>query len=126
MSNPQQLRYVADIVDVDIDAIEAFLTTRTAEQLVAHHPDTTEHKMACAVEWMLQSAAFDARYALEKLAAPEEQYRALELRRDLKNGWNLLVNAATPWRQTPGHDADRWRRVTHTSEEGQGRPEGGK
>lgn len=117
MSNPQQLRYTVDITDNDIDAIEAFLTTHTAEQLVAYHPDTTEHKMAIAVERMLQSSAFDARHALEKLADAEETdlYGEMDLWHELKGGWNQLVNAATPWRQTPGHDADRWRRVTHTS-----------
>ncbi|WP_328665545.1 hypothetical protein OG905_00995 [Streptomyces sp. NBC_00322] len=117
MSNPQQLRYTVDITGTDVDAIESFVTTRTAEQLATHDPDTTEHRMAAAVERMLQSAVLDARSALNRLAEPEqaELYGELELRHELKNGWNQLVRAASPWRQDPGYGTGRWCRVTHTN-----------
>ncbi|MEU6348364.1 hypothetical protein ABZ896_03455 [Streptomyces sp. NPDC047072] len=116
MSDPQQLRYTVDITSKDIDAIEAFLTTRTAEQFTAHEPGTIEHRMAGAVEWGVKDLVVDARIALEWLADPEQAdlHGELDLRHDLRRAWNLLVRMTNPWRRHPGHDTARWCRVTYT------------
>jgi hypothetical protein len=117
MSDPQQLRYTVDVTSKDIDAIEAFLGTRTAQQSAAHARGSAEHRIADALELLVESLVIDARWALTKLAGPTETSLhggELSLRHDIKDAWNRLTGAASRWHDDPGFDATRWRRITHT------------
>ncbi|MEU9147995.1 hypothetical protein [Streptomyces sp. NPDC048349] len=132
MSDLQQLHSAIDVTSKDVEAIVLFVYERTAEQLVAHDPDSAEHKMALAVELMLAGQ-------VEKLTAIEqaEQRGVPRPEHELAKAWNLFIAAAEPWRGTPGHDAARWRPVahntgraelidtSHTAEPGQPRREAG-
>lgn len=107
--SPRTLHYADDVTAADVEAIEAFLAPRLAEQRDGHY-GTASYKMAVALDNLVRDAAHSARWQLQRLAKDDfrDSMDRLICRHDLQQAWNRLWQAVFPWETEQGYDIARW------------------
>ncbi|MFE0726309.1 hypothetical protein ACFW4M_32740 [Streptomyces sp. NPDC058794] len=95
--------YAAHITYRDAEALDAFLQARAEEVWARYRPDAPEARMAVA----LYEAGAGYAQELRDLCIENKP----ETLADRARLWTHLVHTVEPWRDTPGHDGDRWRLV---------------
>ncbi|MCM2428690.1 hypothetical protein [Streptomyces sp. RKAG337] len=118
------LHYTDDITGGDIEAIDAFLAPRLAEQRDDHY-GTPGYKMAFALDSLVQDAANTARWHLDKLAKDIflDSRDRLSSRQDLQRAWNRLWSAVYPWNADTGYDTTRWNHLDYLDPQDRARQE---
>ncbi|RLU83613.1 hypothetical protein CTZ27_28380 [Streptomyces griseocarneus] len=102
-----ELRYAADLTLADVDALEAFLTSRTDDVRRAHGFGNGVH---CTVV-SFQHALFLLCRELRDVFECDDGSRGV-LRAKFRL-WNQLCGIAACWADTDGYDRDRWRRADY-------------
>ncbi|MFD9721100.1 hypothetical protein [Streptomyces sp. NPDC059076] len=108
--------HAEDLTAADAESVLAFLTPRLHAQMVEHH-GAPGYRTAFAVDAIARGAASTVRYQHQRLSE-DDFYDSRDKGRcltDLKDAWNVLWQAAFPWREEEGYDTARWRHVEYTT-----------
>jgi hypothetical protein len=100
--------YASSITAADVAAIEAFLAARLDEVALRYRPAAPETRIA---QSLYETAGYQLDLLKDTLAVSTP-----ETLKERLNIWNGLMHTLEPWRDTPGHDGERWRLITWTDE----------
>lgn len=114
-----------DLTAADAEAVFDFLAPRLRAQMDEHRYGTPPYKTASALDAIVRRADHAARRHSQNLAADSfydsrERLRCLHA---LQDAWNLLWQAASPWREEKGYDTARWVYVEYIDAEDAARGE---
>ncbi|MFC6365111.1 hypothetical protein [Nonomuraea thailandensis] len=107
------LRYAVDITPDDVEALTGWLVDR-----LIHRPsvdvDTEEYRTNAALRYLVPAFAgtlshcFGDEVVERAQTDPEARLRRIQ---QIQKTWNLLAQAAYPWRDSDGFDTERWHTV---------------
>ncbi|MEU2770448.1 hypothetical protein ABZ628_27435 [Streptomyces diastaticus] len=101
--------YATSITAADVAAMESFLAARLDEVGARYQATAPETRIA---QSLYETIGFQLDQLNDTLTPSPSRDTLLER----QNLWNGLVHALQPWRGTPGHDGERWRLISWTSE----------
>ncbi|GHH25946.1 hypothetical protein [Streptomyces rubradiris] len=102
--------HLVDLTPADAEAITGFLAPRLRAQMDEHRFGTPPYRTAFALDAIVHRAGHGARRHAQDLAADSfyDRHERLRCLHALQDAWNLLWQAAFPWREEDGYDRDRW------------------
>lgn len=101
----RELRYAADLTLADVDALEAFLTSRTDD---VRRANGFGNGVYCTVVSFQHALFLLCRELRDVFECDDGSRSALRAKFRL---WNQLCGIAGPWADTVGYDNARWRRA---------------
>ncbi|MFJ7041861.1 hypothetical protein ACIQVC_00410 [Streptomyces sp. NPDC101112] len=113
----RNLRWSDELSSSDVEAIERFLGPRLRRVLDTQPPGSDEHRAAGSVSSMLSEVVPILSSYLQALSLPqsgtaaEQAASAERLSKGILLHWNWLVCMVEPWRDEPGFDHVRWKRL---------------
>lgn len=120
-----KLRSLDDLTKADVDALEAFLTSRLARLVEAHPVGSEEWRVAWSMKATVCSLAIAVRRNLRARAPSRATGTSgfgaiwtLLYSEECRRDWNRLHSLAVPWHTCTGYDTLRWRHLKwHTKYE---------
>ncbi|WP_033254719.1 hypothetical protein [Kitasatospora phosalacinea] len=107
------LVYAADITIGDVEAIDSFLTARTARPARAER-GSDERQVARSVRAALIHVVGTLQHALPLSRETVEDIDAQRyLRLQVQGAWNTLWALVSPWQSHDEYDHERWRHVKY-------------
>ncbi|UJV42319.1 hypothetical protein [Streptomyces sp. AMCC400023] len=113
----RMLRWSDELASSDVEAIERFLGPRLRQVQDTQPPGSDEHRAAASVSNLLSevvpilSSYIQAKSLPRFGTAAERSANTERLSRGILLHWNWLVCMAEPWREEPGFDHVRWKRL---------------
>ncbi|MEV6384917.1 hypothetical protein AB0M31_36575 [Streptomyces sp. NPDC051773] len=113
----RMLRWSDELASSDVEAIERFLGPRLRQVLDTQPPGSDEHRAAASVSNLLAEAVSILSSYIQARSLPpfgtavERSANTERLSKGILLHWNWLVCMAEPWREEPGFDHVRWKRL---------------